>query len=79
MYFRIVHYLFFCFGLNLLISSSHVHKFLNVKLDKHTPFVYIMFKIGMKNKQYGISFEVVTSLQLSCKSKTFFMPYFFNF
>jgi len=58
-----MHYLFFCFGLSLRISSSHVHKFLNVKLDKHTPFVYMVFKIGMKNKQYGISFEVAISLQ----------------
>jgi len=79
MYFKIVHYLCFCFGLSLLISSSHVHKFFNVKLDKHTPLVYIVFKIGMKNKQYEISFEVTTSLQLSCNSKTFFMPYFLSF
>jgi hypothetical protein len=28
-----------------------------------TPLVYIMFKIGMKNKEYGISFEVATSSQ----------------
>jgi hypothetical protein len=27
------------------------------------PFVYIMFKIGLKNKKYGISFEVATSSQ----------------
>jgi hypothetical protein len=26
-----------------------------------TPLVYIMFKLGMENKKYGISFEVVTS------------------
>jgi hypothetical protein len=25
------------------------------------PLVYIVFKIGMKNKQYAISFEVVAS------------------
>jgi hypothetical protein len=63
MYFRIVHYLFFCFGLSLLISSSHVHKLLNVKLHRHTPLFILCSKIGMENKQYGISFEVATSLQ----------------
>jgi len=40
MYFRIVHYLFFYFGLSLLISSSHVHKLFNVKLHRHTPLLY---------------------------------------
>jgi hypothetical protein len=45
-----------------------------------TPFVYIMFKIGMENKQYGINFEIVTSsYKLSCNSKTFFMPFLLNF
>jgi len=58
-----MHYLFFGFGLSLLISSSNVHKFLNVKLVDHTPFVYIIFKIGMKNKQYGINFKILTFLQ----------------
>jgi hypothetical protein len=29
-----------------------------------TPFVYIMFKIGMENKQYGISFEVAIFSQI---------------
>jgi hypothetical protein len=28
-----------------------------------TSFVYIVFKIGMESKQYGISFEVATSSQ----------------
>jgi hypothetical protein len=28
-----------------------------------TPLVNIMFKLGIENKQYGISFEVVTSSQ----------------
>jgi hypothetical protein len=27
------------------------------------PLVYIVFKIRMENKQYGISFEVATSSQ----------------
>jgi hypothetical protein len=35
-----VHNLSFCFGLNLLIGSSHVQKFLNVKFDNHTPCLY---------------------------------------
>jgi hypothetical protein len=28
-----------------------------------TPLVYTLFKIGMENKQYGISFELTTSSQ----------------
>ncbi len=59
-----MHNLFFRFGLRLLINLYHVHKFLNVKLDDHTPLIYIMFKIGIENKRYGISFEVATSLQI---------------
>jgi hypothetical protein len=35
-----MHNLFYCFGLSLLISSSHVHKFFNVKLDDHTSCLY---------------------------------------
>ncbi len=66
-----MHYLFFNFGLSHLINSSHVHKFFNVKLDGHTPLVYIVFKIGMKNKQYGISFEVATSLQTKLQFQNF--------
>jgi hypothetical protein len=64
MHFKNVHNLFFFLGLTFFINSSHVHKFFNVKLDDHTPLLYIMFKIGMKNKQYGISFEVSTSSQI---------------
>ncbi len=60
-----MHNLFICFGLNILISSNHVHKLFNVKLEGHT-LVHIMFKIRMKNKQYGISFEVVTPKLSSC-------------
>jgi len=30
----------FCFGLSPLIGLSHVHKFLNVKFDDHTPCLY---------------------------------------
>jgi len=40
-----------------------VGKFFNLKYDEHTSLVYILFKIEMMNKQYGISFEVTTSLQ----------------
>jgi len=35
-----VHKFFFCFGLNLLNVSFHVHTFFNVKLDDHTPCLY---------------------------------------
>jgi hypothetical protein len=28
-----------------------------------TPLVYIMFKLGMENKQYEIKFEIITSSQ----------------
>ncbi len=66
-----MHYLFFYFGLSLLINSSHVHIGFIVKLDGHTPLAYIVFKIGMKNKQYGISFEVTTSLQTKLQFQNF--------
>jgi len=36
------------------------------------PLAYIMFKIGMKNKQYGISFKVATSLQTKLQFQDFF-------
>jgi hypothetical protein len=31
-----------------------------------TPLVYIMFKIGMENKQYGINFEIASPKFSSC-------------
>jgi hypothetical protein len=37
---KIVHNFSFCFWLSLLISSSHVHKFLNVKFDDYAPCLY---------------------------------------
>jgi len=38
-----------------MFGSSQVHKFLNVKFDNHTPYLYNV-QIGMENKQYAISF-----------------------
>jgi hypothetical protein len=55
-----------------------VHKTFDVKLDNHT-LVYIVFKIKMENKQYGTNFEVAISLNKLNNSKTFFMPFVFNF
>jgi hypothetical protein len=36
-----------------------------------TPLVYIVFKLGMKNKQYGINFEVATSSQTKLQLQNF--------
>jgi hypothetical protein len=60
-----VHNLILCFGVSLSIAPSHVHTFFVVILNDHL-LVYIMFKLGMKNKQYGISFEVATSKLSPC-------------
>jgi len=40
------------------------------------PFVYIVFKLGMENKQYGISFEVATSLQIKLQLQNFLHAFF---
>jgi len=37
-----MHNLFFYFGLNFLIRSSHVHNFFIVEFDDHTPCLYIV-------------------------------------
>ncbi len=43
-----------------------------------TPVFYILFKLGMENKQYGISFEVATSSQTKLQLQNF--PHaFFSF
>jgi hypothetical protein len=60
----------FCFGLSPLIGSSHVHKFLNLKFDGHTPYLYIV-QNKMENKQYGINFEIVTSAQTILQLQNF--------
>jgi hypothetical protein len=36
-----------------------------------TPLVYVMFKIGLKNKQYAISFEIATSSQTKLQFQNF--------
>jgi hypothetical protein len=36
-----------------------------------TPLVYIMLKLKMENKQYGISFEVATSSQTKLQLQNF--------
>jgi hypothetical protein len=36
-----------------------------------TPFVYIVFKLIIKNKQYGISFEVASSSQIKLQLQNF--------
>jgi hypothetical protein len=70
-----VHNFSFCFGLSLLNGSSHAHTFFNVKFDDHT-LVYIVFKLGIENKQYGISFEIgifsQINLQLQNSPHAFF-------
>jgi hypothetical protein len=50
----------FCFRWSLLNGSSHVHTFFNVKLDDNN-LVYIMFKLGMENKQYEKYFNKIKS------------------
>jgi len=42
-----------------------------------TPFVCIMFKIGMENKQYGISFEIGIYSQIKLQLQNFLMPFVF--
>ncbi len=59
-----MHIFYFSFGLSFLNGSSHVHTFFNVKLND--PLVYTVFKVGMKNKQYEISFEIAISKFSSC-------------
>ncbi len=49
----------FCFRLNLLINSSHVHIVFNVKLDDHTLCLY---NVPIRNVKQT-SFEVVTFSQ----------------
>jgi hypothetical protein len=44
-----------------------------------TPLVYIMFKLGMENKQYEISFEVVISLQTKLQFQNFPHAFFLSF
>jgi len=44
-----------------------------------TPLVYIMFKIGMENKQYGTSFEITTYSQTKLQFQNFFYVSFFFF
>jgi hypothetical protein len=68
-----VHNFSFCFKLSLLIGSSHVHTFFNVKLDD----VYIMFKLGMENKQYGTSFEISISTQTKLQFENFLHAFSF--
>jgi len=42
-----VHNFSFCFRLSPLNGSSHVHTFINVKLDDHTPCLYsVQIKSG---------------------------------
>jgi hypothetical protein len=36
-----------------------------------TPFVYIMVKLGMENKQYEINFEIVTFSQTKLQLQNF--------
>jgi hypothetical protein len=46
-----MHNFSFCFGLNFLNGSSHVHTFFNVKLDDHTPCLY---NVQTKNEEQTI-------------------------
>jgi hypothetical protein len=41
------------------------------------PFLYIVFKMGMENKQYKISFEVATLSQTKLQLQNF--PHVFNY
>jgi len=43
------------------------------------PLVYITFKLGMENKQYGISFEVATSWQPKLQLQNFHHAFVFSF
>jgi len=43
-----------------------------------TPLVYIMFKLEMENKQYGINFEVVTYSQIKLQFQNYPHTFFFN-
>ncbi len=44
-----------------------------------TPFIYIMFKLEMGNKQYEISFEVATSSQTKLQLENFPYAFFLSF
>jgi len=44
-----------------------------------TPFVYIVFKLRMDNKQYLISFKIATSSQTKLKLKNFPHAFFLVF
>jgi len=48
-----------------------VHKFLNVKLNGHTPPCLYSIQNRNEKKQYGISFEVATSLQIKLYFQNF--------
>jgi hypothetical protein len=50
------------FGLSLLIGSSHMAHILNVKMGSEDRF-YILFKMRMEKKPYGIDFELGVYLQ----------------
>jgi hypothetical protein len=50
------------FGLSLLIGSSHVAHILNVKMGSED-LLYILFKMRMEDKPYGINFQLGVYLQ----------------
>jgi len=69
----------FYFELSFLIGSPHVHKFLNVKVDDHTPCLY---SVQNRNGEQIIC-DKVLKLQflhkLNCNSKTYLMPFVISF
>jgi len=42
-----------------------------------TPLVYIMLKLEMENKQYGINFEIALSWQIKLQLQNFLHAFFF--
>jgi hypothetical protein len=53
---------FLNFGLSFLIASSHMAHILNVQMGSNN-LVYILSKMRMENKPYGINFELGVYLQ----------------
>jgi hypothetical protein len=45
------------FGISLLIGSSHMAHILNVKMGSKN-LLYMLFKMRMEDKPYGINFEL---------------------